>query len=135
MHYLSAANDRQFTLNMKECPELLNAEEYDQICREMLAFQEANNRLTYSDEETGETNLVTVEDKSFSLSEEPQEPQEPQESRAPETTGESEASVSEVAAASVQEYTPAPAQPADVPMPPPQAKPSLLQSVKGFFRS
>jgi radical SAM superfamily enzyme YgiQ (UPF0313 family) len=132
MHYLSAANDRQFTLNMKECPELLNAEEYDQICREMLAFQEANNRLTYSDEETGETNLVTVEDKSFSLSEEPQEPQE---SRAPETTGESEASVSEVAAASVQEYTPAPAQPADVPMPPPQAKPSLLQSVKGFFRS
>ncbi len=132
MHYLSAANDRQFTLNMKECPELLNAEEYDQICREMLAFQEANNRLTYSDEETGETNPVTVEDKSFSLSEEPQEPQE---SRAPETTGESEASVSEVAAASVQEYTPAPAQPADVPMPPPQAKPSLLQSVKSFFLS
>ena len=137
MHYLSAANDRQFTLNMKECPELLNAEEYDQICREMLAFQEANNRLTYSDEETGETNPVTVEDKSFSLSEEPQASTaaSPAESKVESA----QAAATQAGEASVKQYTPAPAQPAEqatpASMPPPQAKPSLLDSVKGFFRS
>jgi anaerobic magnesium-protoporphyrin IX monomethyl ester cyclase len=69
MHYLSAANDRQFTLNMKEMPELLTAAEYNEICMEMLAFQERNNRLTYSDEEQvdGEPAHASVEDKSFSL--------------------------------------------------------------------
>ena len=65
LHYLSAANDRQFTLNMKECPELLTAEEYNEICCEMLEFQEANNRLSYDDE--GYEISATVEDKSFSL--------------------------------------------------------------------
>lgn len=67
LHYLSAANDRQFTLNMKECPELLTAVEYDEICREMLAFQEANNRLSYTDGAGPEVGPATVEDKSFSL--------------------------------------------------------------------
>ena len=72
MHYLSAVNDKQFTLNMKECPELLNAEDYDAICREMLAFQEVNNRLSYKDEEGVET-AATVEDKSFTMVEEPEQ--------------------------------------------------------------
>ena len=62
LHYLSAANDRQFTLNMKERPELLTQDEYNAICLEMLAFQEQNNRLTYSDD--GD---ASVADKSFSL--------------------------------------------------------------------
>lgn len=61
LHYLSAVNDRKFTQNMKECPELLTAEEYDSICNQMLTFQEQNNRLSYMDEG------ATVEDKSFSL--------------------------------------------------------------------
>jgi radical SAM superfamily enzyme YgiQ (UPF0313 family) len=65
LHYLSAANDRQFTLNMKECPDLLTAEEYNEICSEMLEFQEANNRLSY--DEDGSESPATVEDKSFSL--------------------------------------------------------------------
>lgn len=61
LHYLSAVNDRQFTQNMKECPDLMTAEEYDSICREMLAFQEKNNRLSYMDDG------ASVEDKSFNL--------------------------------------------------------------------
>jgi radical SAM superfamily enzyme YgiQ (UPF0313 family) len=72
LHYLSAANDKQFTLNMKERPELLTADEYNEICTEMLAFQEANNRLSYSDSESeknGDTAAATVEDKSFTLTE------------------------------------------------------------------
>ena len=64
LHYLSAVNDQKFTQNMKECPELMTAEEYDSICREMLAFQEQNNRLSYMDE------VATVDDKSFSLTDE-----------------------------------------------------------------
>ncbi|PCH59245.1 MAG: hypothetical protein COC19_07365 [SAR86 cluster bacterium] len=72
MHYLSAANDKQFTLNMKENPELLNAQDYNDICMEMLAFQEANNRLSYTPKGSNENptpNKVkaTVEDKSFSM--------------------------------------------------------------------
>ena len=67
LHYLSAANDRKFTLNMKEQPELLTATEYNDICMEMLQFQETNNRLSYSESEEGE---ASVEDKSFSLVEE-----------------------------------------------------------------
>lgn len=69
MHYLSAANDRQFTLNMKERPDLLTQEEYNEICMEMLAFQEKNNRLTYTDEAdtSGEAQTATVNDKSFTL--------------------------------------------------------------------
>ncbi len=121
MHYLSAANDRQFTLNMKECPELLTAHDYDEICREMLAFQEANNRLTYSDEETGETAPVTVEDKSFSLVEDAEpaavQPAEPAPALEPQID------------VSVQEFVP----PAVALTP--AAKPSLLDSVKGLFRS
>ncbi len=69
LHYLSAANDHQFTLNMKEMPELLSQEEYNEICMEMLAFQEQNNRLSYKDDDE---NPATVEDKSFSLTEEPE---------------------------------------------------------------
>ena len=61
LHYLSAVNDQKFTQNMKECPELLTAEEYDTICRQMLDFQQKNNRLSYMDE------AATVEDKSFNL--------------------------------------------------------------------
>lgn len=68
LHYLSAVNDKVFTLNMKEMPELLSAEEYNEICQEMLAFQEANNRLTYSDDESESGDAVAaVDDKSFSL--------------------------------------------------------------------
>jgi len=70
LHYLSAANDRQFTLNMKEMPELLSAAEYNEICTEMLAFQESNNRLSYTEgNATDDTaaGRATVEDKSFSL--------------------------------------------------------------------
>lgn len=69
LHYLSAVNDKVFTLNMKEMPELLSAEEYNEICQEMLAFQEANNRLTYSDDEfdPNDAPAAAVEDKSFSL--------------------------------------------------------------------
>jgi anaerobic magnesium-protoporphyrin IX monomethyl ester cyclase len=63
LHYLSAVNDKQFVLNMKEQPELLSQEEYNEICMEMLAFQQANNRLSYGDE----PNSATVEDKSFSF--------------------------------------------------------------------
>ncbi len=69
LHYLSAVNDKQFTLNMKEMPELLTAKEYNEICQEMLAFQERNNRLSYLENQETETNEVpaTVDDKSFSL--------------------------------------------------------------------
>ena len=71
LHYLSAANDRQFTLNMKEQPDLLNAKEYNEICMEMLAFQESNNRLSYSDEdEVDKVEKAKIEDKSFVLVEE-----------------------------------------------------------------
>jgi radical SAM superfamily enzyme YgiQ (UPF0313 family) len=66
LHYLSAANDKQFTLNMKERPDLLTAEDYNSICQEMLAFQESNNRLSL-DDDTGRPVRATVEDKSFSL--------------------------------------------------------------------
>ncbi len=52
LHYLSAANDKKFGLNLKEQPELLTEEEYESICQEMLAFQESNNRLSFADEET-----------------------------------------------------------------------------------
>ncbi len=47
IHYLSAVNDQQFELNLKELPERLSAAEYDAICREMMGFQEHNNRLSY----------------------------------------------------------------------------------------
>lgn len=73
LHYLSAANDRQFVLNMKERPDLLTQEDYNEICQQMLAFQERNNRLTYSDATEGDaTNAAapeqaSVADKSFSL--------------------------------------------------------------------
>ncbi|MES3008266.1 MAG: radical SAM protein [Pseudomonadota bacterium] len=66
LHYLSAANDKQFTLNMKERPDLLTAEDYNSICQEMLAFQESNNRLSFADE-AGEQVVAKVEDKSFSM--------------------------------------------------------------------
>ena len=66
LHYLSAANDKQFTLNMKERPDLLTAEQYNEICLEMLAFQESNNRLSL-DDDNGRPVRAKVEDKSFSL--------------------------------------------------------------------
>ena len=68
LHYLSAVNDRKFTMNMKERPELLTAEEYSDICAEMLAFQEANNRLEYVDE-NDERIPIDVADKSLTLTE------------------------------------------------------------------
>lgn len=68
LHYLSAANDRQFTLNMKERPDLLTQEDYNEICQQMLAFQERNNRLTYDDGVSGTVSVqASVDDKSFSL--------------------------------------------------------------------
>ncbi len=66
LHYLSAANDQSFTLNMKERPELLTAQQYDEICKEMFAFQQSNNRLSL-DDDNGRPERVKVEDKSFSL--------------------------------------------------------------------
>lgn len=66
LHYLSAANDKQFTLNMKERRDLLTAEDYNSICQEMLAFQESNNRLSFADD-AGEQVVAKVEDKSFSM--------------------------------------------------------------------
>jgi radical SAM superfamily enzyme YgiQ (UPF0313 family) len=66
LHYLSAVNDKQFVLNMKEQPELLTQDEYNEICMEMLAFQQVNNRLSYGDE----PGSATVDDKSFSFVEE-----------------------------------------------------------------
>lgn len=71
LHYLSAANDRQFTLNMKECPDLLTQDEYNEICMEMLAFQERNNRLSYT--EGNQDGVDSVEDKSFNLVEDSKE--------------------------------------------------------------
>jgi radical SAM superfamily enzyme YgiQ (UPF0313 family) len=64
LHYLSAANDRHFTLNMRERPDLLTAGQYNEICMEMLAFQEANNRLSFTDDEPA---AATVADKSLTL--------------------------------------------------------------------
>ena len=49
---------------MKEKPELLTAVEYNDICMEMLQFQETNNRLSYSE---AEEEQAVVEDKSFNL--------------------------------------------------------------------
>ena len=61
-------------MNMKEQPELLTQEEYNEICMEMLAFQEANNRLTYDEGAQGESPAAdTVEDKSFNLVEDDEE--------------------------------------------------------------
>ncbi len=53
---------------MMERPELLSAAEYHEICMEMLAFQEANNRLSYTDEDGGQA-AVAVADKSLQLTE------------------------------------------------------------------
>jgi hypothetical protein len=36
---------------MKENPELLMAKQYNETCLDMLAFQERNNRLSYSDDQ------------------------------------------------------------------------------------
>ena len=109
LHYLSAANDRQFTLNMKERPDLLTQDEYNEICMQMLAFQEANNRLTYADgnDNGGEPEQhARVEDKSFSLVEDVQEMEQESQS-------------------------------ADVESAPPaqQEQKSLLTGLKNFFRS
>lgn len=114
LHYLSAANDRQFTLNMKEMPELLSAEEYNEICMEMLAFQEANNRLSYSDdEESGEeAERGTVEDKSFSLVTD--------EEQAAHTSAKSAAAEEQAVVEQVVSQ---------------KSQSSLLQSVKNLFRS
>lgn len=76
LHYLSAVNDRQFTLNMKERPELLTQDEYNEICMEMLAFQEANNRLSYTEGNAMEE-PAEVQDKSFQLVEDAPPPVEP----------------------------------------------------------
>lgn len=49
VHFLSAVNDREFIMNMKERPELMTAQEYTDICMQMMAFQEVNNRLSYTE--------------------------------------------------------------------------------------
>ena len=49
VHFLSAVNDREFIMNMKEMPELMTAQEYSDICMQMMAFQEVNNRLNYTE--------------------------------------------------------------------------------------
>jgi len=54
-------------MNMKEQPELLTQEDYNDLCMEMLAFQQVNNRLSYDDGPGSETVSARVEDKSFSL--------------------------------------------------------------------
>ncbi len=48
LHYLSAANSREFKLNLKEDRSRLTEQEYAEICTEMLEFQRSNNRLRYS---------------------------------------------------------------------------------------
>jgi len=110
LHYLSAANDRQFTLNMKERPELLNADEYNEICMEMLAFQEANNRLSYTDHDEP-AEQASVEDKSFSLVSD------------------------EELAASTQNEVEIPPSSSPTTEQSEKASGSLLQSVKNLFRS
>lgn len=106
LHYLSAANDQEFTLNMKERPELLTAKDYNEICMQMLAFQQANNRLTYEEEGDEEAGSATVEDKSFSL-------------------------VEEAAEETVEEA----AEEAPAIQVPPSASASILDGVKNMFRS
>jgi hypothetical protein len=54
-------------MNMKEQPELLTQEDYNDLCMEMLAFQQVNNRLSYDDGPSSEAGNATVEDKSFSF--------------------------------------------------------------------
>ena len=57
-------------MNMREQPELMTQEQYASICEEMLAFQEANNRLSFADDADTPRFLEeedTVEDKSLSL--------------------------------------------------------------------
>lgn len=56
IHYLSAVNDREFSMNMREMPELMTAQEYSDICLEMVAFQETNNRLSYTEGNQGSGN-------------------------------------------------------------------------------
>lgn len=66
IHYLSATNDQEFTLNLKERPDLLSAQQYNDLCKEMLSFQIANNRLSYTDGEfEGQNGRPIIDDKSF----------------------------------------------------------------------
>ena len=53
MHYLSAVNDKKFEMSMLEMPELMTEQEYSDICVEMLAFQDVNNRLSYTEGNQG----------------------------------------------------------------------------------
>lgn len=73
IHYLSSSNSKDFTLNMKEQPELLSQAQYSALCIEMLEFQKVNNRLSYTDGEfeNGEPAHADVKDKSFILTEKP----------------------------------------------------------------
>jgi anaerobic magnesium-protoporphyrin IX monomethyl ester cyclase len=57
IHYLSAVNDQKFEMNMKEMPELMTAQEYSDICVEMMGFQEVNNRLSYTEGNQGIGNI------------------------------------------------------------------------------
>ncbi len=75
LHYLSAVNDRKFTLNMKERPELLSQSEYNEICQEMLAFQQRNNRLSYTEGNAMDAPAI-MRDKSFELVEDAPAPVE-----------------------------------------------------------
>jgi anaerobic magnesium-protoporphyrin IX monomethyl ester cyclase len=66
LHYLSGSQNRRFLLNLRERPDLLTQEEYEEICFEMLDFQEQNNRLSFADGEDA-PRIVKMEDKSLSL--------------------------------------------------------------------
>ncbi len=124
LHYLSAANDRQFTLNMKERPELLSAEQYNEICLEMFAFQESNNRLSLDDNSSPDQ-LARVEDKSFSLVTD----EEQQALQADASSAQAAARVQEAAVAAAQE----PAQLAPSALAG-SGKTSLLSGLRTLFR-
>jgi radical SAM superfamily enzyme YgiQ (UPF0313 family) len=66
LQYLSGSLNRRFLLNLKERADLLPQDEYEEICFEMLDFQEKNNRLSFADGNDA-PRFVKMEDKSLSL--------------------------------------------------------------------
>ncbi len=67
IHYLSAANDQLFELNLKEQPDRLSQQEYASICREMVVFQQRNNRLSYISGNQGRKQEVSMPDEENHL--------------------------------------------------------------------
>ncbi len=66
LHYLSAANARDFKLNLKEDPSRLSEAEYAEICTDMLEFQRSNNRLRYTLGNQGSHSEVERDDAELS---------------------------------------------------------------------